>query len=63
MPEERSMTKTFLGFIEENGLKWKSEFYKDEELFIPILKNEKESKKLFENLKGMKLMIYTISKK
>ena len=63
MPEERSMTKTFLGFIEENGLKWKSEYYNDEELFIPVLKNEKESKKLFENLKGMKLMIYTISKK
>lgn len=62
MPEERSMTKQFLKYIEENGLKWKSEYYKDDDLFIPVLKDEKESKKLFENLKEMKLMLYTITK-
>ena len=62
MPEERSMTKKFLSYIEENGLKWESEYYKDDDLFIPVLKDEKESKKLFENLKEMKLMLYTIKK-
>ena len=62
MPEKRSMTNTFLGYIKECGLQYQSEFYdiNNEELFIGILKDKKENKKLFEDLKDMKLMLYKI---
>ena len=62
MPEKRSMTNTFLGYIKECGLQYQSEFYdiNNEELFIGILKDKKENKKLFEDLKNMKLMLYKI---
>ena len=64
MPEKRSMTKKFLEYINECGLKYQSEYYdiNNEELFADILKNSKENKKLFENLKDMKLMLYKIFK-
>ena len=64
MPEKRSMTDTFLGYINECGLKYQSEFYdvNNEELFADILKNKTENKKFFENLKNMKLMLYRIYK-
>ena len=64
MPEKRSMTNIFLDYIKECGLKYQSEFYdiNNEELFLDVLKNKKENKKLFENLKDMKLMLYKIYK-
>ena len=64
MPEQRSMTGVFLQYINECGLKYQSEFYdvNNEELFADILKNQKENKKFFENLKNMKLMLYKIYK-
>ena len=64
MPEKRSMTKSFLQYIKECGLKYESEFYdiNNEELFVDILSDKKANKKLFENLKDMKLMLYKIYK-
>ena len=64
MPEKRSMTNIFLDYIKECGLNYQSEFYdiNNEELFLDVLKNKKENKKLFENLKDMKLMLYKIYK-
>ena len=64
MPEKRSMTSTFLEYIKECGMKYQTEFYdiNNEELFVEILKDKKENKKLFENLKDMKLMLYKIYK-
>ena len=47
----------------ENGLKVNGECFNDfgdENLFCNVLKDEKENKKLFENLKNMKIMLYTI---
>jgi predicted nicotinamide N-methyase len=71
MPEKRSMTKSFLNYLDENELdcnyKYIEEFCESNEdkeyLFTPILKSEKESKKLFENLNTMKIMLYEISRK
>ena len=64
MPEKRSMTKKFLEYVKECGLKYQSEYYdiNNEELFVDVLTNKKENKKLFENLKDMKLMLYKIFK-
>lgn len=63
MPKKRSMTQKFIGYCEENGLTVKGKCFNDfgeDNLFINVLKDEKESKKLFENLKSMEIMIYTI---
>ena len=62
MPEKRSMTNTFLQYIKECGLKYQSEFYdiNNDDLFKDVLSDKKENKKLFENLKDMKLMLYKI---
>ena len=64
MPEKRSMTGTFLKYVTECEMKYQSEYYdiNNEELFVEILKDKKENKKLFENLKDMKLMLYKIYK-
>ena len=67
MPKERSMTKTFLEYIENEGLKWKSLAFNDldeEEkkyLFYPVLANDKKNK-LFEDLSKMNIMLYEINK-
>jgi len=68
MPKERSMTKTFLEYIEKEGLKWKSLYFNelDEEekkyLFLPVLENDSKNKNLFEDLSKMNLMLYEINK-
>ena len=67
MPKERSMTKTFLDYIEKEGLKWKSLYFNelDEEekndLFLPVLQNDSKNK-IFEDLSKMNLMLYEINK-
>jgi predicted nicotinamide N-methyase len=62
MPEKRSMTKPFLEYLNLNELtasyKYMSDYNID--LFENVLENEKESKKLFENLKNMNIMLYEI---
>ena len=67
MPKERSMTKTFLDYCENEGLKWKSLAFneindEDEKkyLFSPALKNDKQ--KIFEDLSKMNIMLYEINK-
>jgi len=66
MPEKRSMTKNFIDYLTENGLSYEAKYFKDEcnddEIFEKILESEKESKKLFEDLTSMKIMLYTIYK-
>ena len=68
MPKERSMTKTFLEYIEKEGLKWKSLYFNelDEEekkyLFLPVLEIDSKNKNLFEDLCKMNLMLYEINK-
>ena len=67
MPKERAMTKTFLEYIENEGLKSKSLAFNDldeEEkkyLFYPVLGNDKKNK-LFEDLSKMNIMLYEINK-
>ena len=67
MPRQRAMTKTFLEYCENEGLKWKSlafnEINDEEEkkyLFCPVIKNDKN--KIFEDLSKMDLMLYEINK-
>lgn len=66
MPFQRGMTQTFLGYCTENNLKYSS-FHineiKDDSLFIPVLKDLTQSKKLFEDLKKMDFMVYRIEHK
>ena len=67
MPKERSMTKTFLEYIENEELKWNSLSFNeldDEEkkyLFLPVMKGDKKNK-IFEDLNKMNLMLYEINK-
>ena len=68
MPKQRSMTQTFLDFIEKEGLKWDCLSFNelDEEekkyLFLPVLGNDKKNKNIFEDLEKMNLMLYEITK-
>ena len=68
MPKERKMTKTFLEYIENEGLKWNSLAFNDldeeekEYLFYPVLGEKGKNNKIFENLSNMNLMLYEISK-
>lgn len=68
MPKERKMTKTFLEYIENEGLKWTSLAFNelDEEekkyLFYPVLGEKDKKNKIFENLSNMNLMLYEINK-
>ena len=68
MPKERAMTKTFLEYIEKEGLNWKSLAFNDldeEEkkyLFYPVLGNDIKKNKLFEDLSKMNIMLYEINK-
>ena len=68
MPKQRQMTDTFLKYIENEGMKWKKLCFNDldeEEkkyLFNPVLKEEKENKKYYENLSCMNIMLYEIYK-
>ena len=68
MPKERAMTKTFLDYIESEGLKWRSSAFNDlneEErkyLFYPVLGNDTKNNKLFEDLSKMSIMLYEINK-
>ena len=59
MPEKRSMTKKFLEYIKECGLKYQSEYYdiNNEELFADILKNSKENTIIFIKMKLFILLI------
>ena len=67
MPKERSMTKTFLEYIENEGLEWNSLLFNDldenekQYLFMPVLENDKKNK-IFEDLSKMNLMLYEINK-
>lgn len=63
MPEKRSMTKKFLDFIEENNMSCTYKLIEDEEIFDPVLDDKNESKKLFEDLKSMKIILYEITTK
>ena len=68
MPKERKMTKTFLEYIENEGLKWTSLAFNDldekekEYLFYPVLGEKGKNSKIFENLSNMNLMLYEVSK-
>ncbi len=64
MPEKRSMTQKFITLVTENNLNYEAKYFKDEgeDIFFQILENEKESKKLFEDLLSMKIILYTIFK-
>ena len=63
MPKKRSMSETFLKFVEENDMKWEGKLVDDESLLFNPMENEKEGKKYFEDLKNIQMMIYEISKK
>jgi hypothetical protein len=62
MPEKRSMTSTFLKHIEDNNMKYNILLLNEEDLLGPILDDKTESKKLFEDLKEMKITLYEIYK-
>lgn len=62
MPEKRSMTTAFLKYLEENELFCTYSPIEDEELYDVILEDQKESKKLFEDLKSMKIILYEITR-
>jgi predicted nicotinamide N-methyase len=64
MPEKRSMTKMFLNYLTDNNLCYESKYFKEEceDIFDHVLENQKESKKLFEDLESMKIIFYTIKK-
>lgn len=62
MPKKRSMTETFLKNIEDNDMKYSAWLVDEDDLFGAVLDNEKDSKKLFEDLKLTNVMIYEIIK-
>jgi len=68
MPKKRSMTEVFLNHLGNLNLKYNSYFieqdesYFNQDLFTAPIDNEKESKKLFEDLKKMEILIYEIYK-
>lgn len=62
MPKKRSMTEIFLKLVESNDMNYKVLPLEDEDLFGDALENEKESKKLFEDLKTTNVIVYEIKK-
>jgi len=67
MPEKRSMREKFEDYLAQNKLEFSIQFFNDiqdnnENFYIPILENESESKKAFENIKIMNILYYQIIK-
>lgn len=64
MPEKRSMTTKFIEYLEANELTCKYQYIEseDDDLFGKVLDDEKESKKYFEDLKSMKIILYEIKR-
>lgn len=62
MPKKRGMTEIFLKLIENNEMNYRAFSIDEDDLLIDPLENEKESKKLFEDLKSTNVMIYEIKK-
>jgi hypothetical protein len=67
MPEKRSMRNNFEENLNSNGLKYDIIFFNDikdnnENFYITILKDEKESKKAFEDIKKMNILYYLVYK-
>jgi hypothetical protein len=62
MPEKRSMTSIFLKYLEDNDLKCDKLYINDEDCFGLILEDKNESKKLYEDLKGLNIVLYEIRK-
>jgi hypothetical protein len=62
MPKKRSMTEIFIKFVESNEMNCTSLSIVEEDLLGDVLDNEKESKKLFEDLRMTNVFIYEIKK-
>lgn len=62
MPKKRSMTEIFIKFVESNEMNCTSLSIVEEDLLGDVLDNEKESKKLFEDLRMTNVIIYEIKK-
>jgi len=62
MPTNRSKTLDFLKFVEDNKMFCTFAEVKEEDLLGCPLENEKEYKKLFENIVDMKIVLYEITK-
>ena len=62
MPKKRSMTETFLKLVESNEMSFTVIPLDEEDLFGDALENEKESRKLFEDLKTTNVIVYEIKK-
>jgi len=65
MPEKRSMRKNFEEILKENNLGFEIIFFNDikennENFYIPILENENESNKAFEDIRKMNILYYLI---
>jgi hypothetical protein len=65
MPEKRSMREKFEGYLNENNMAFSIHYLNDvqdnnENFYIPILENESEAKKGFENIKTMNILYYEI---
>ena len=62
MPEKRKKTSLFIEYCNKYNLTCESLFLDDEDLLQPILEDEKEAKKLFEDLKTLKIKLYKLTK-
>ena len=67
MPEKRSMRNNFEENLNSNGLKYEIIYFNDikennQNFYLPIMEDEKESKKAFEDIKKMNILYYFIYK-
>jgi len=62
MPKKRGMTETFINYLNECNMSVEGKLLNDNDLLGIPLENEKDSKKYFEDLNNVNIMLYIVTR-